>query len=244
MSEMVFSGEQETYLQLREKLLTAERELKAQIEHVATLRRQLPPGRSMPDYVFREGPTDLSQNNVEDMVERHFSELFSAGKDTLIMDHFMFSSEDKLLFGAQSYDEPCVMCSMWADGYNAIAPHIQQRVNFVLVAQAEITRLRSFAARRNWHHLRLLSCRDNTFYRDMGIIQDVHEVARPGLSVFTRSSDGQIIHRYTTCGSEERDIDLYTPVWHLFDLLPQGRGDWYPAHNYIEHQTPCPSCEK
>jgi predicted dithiol-disulfide oxidoreductase (DUF899 family) len=30
----------------------------------------------------------------------------------------------------------------------------------------------------------------------------------------------------------ERGIDLLTPVWHLLDLTPHGRGDWYPALNY------------
>jgi hypothetical protein len=30
-----------------------------------------------------------------------------------------------------------------------------------------------------------------------------------------------------------RGIDLLSPVWNLFDLLPGGRGDdWYPKHRY------------
>ena len=29
----------------------------------------------------------------------------------------------------------CPMCTMWADGYNAIAPHVTQKANFVLIAQ-------------------------------------------------------------------------------------------------------------
>ncbi|MFI7499222.1 hypothetical protein ACIBVL_12045 [Streptomyces sp. NPDC049687] len=30
----------------------------------------------------------------------------------------------------------------------------------------------------------------------------------------------------------ERGIDLLTPVWHLLDLTPHGRADWYPALDY------------
>ncbi|MFE5399799.1 hypothetical protein ACFQ9Z_00035 [Streptomyces sp. NPDC056580] len=30
----------------------------------------------------------------------------------------------------------------------------------------------------------------------------------------------------------ERGIDLLAPVWHLLDLTPQGRGDWYPTLDY------------
>jgi predicted dithiol-disulfide oxidoreductase (DUF899 family) len=32
---------------------------------------------------------------------------------------------------------------------------------------------------------------------------------------------------------QEREIDLLTPVWNLFDLTPEGRGeDWYPSLTY------------
>jgi predicted dithiol-disulfide oxidoreductase (DUF899 family) len=30
----------------------------------------------------------------------------------------------------------------------------------------------------------------------------------------------------------ERGIDLLSPVWHLLDLTPGGRGDWYPSPGY------------
>lgn len=30
-----------------------------------------------------------------------------------------------------------------------------------------------------------------------------------------------------------RGIDLYTPVWHILDVLPEGRGDWNPSLEYL-----------
>ena len=30
----------------------------------------------------------------------------------------------------------------------------------------------------------------------------------------------------------ERGIDLLSPVWHLLDLTPAGRDDWYPSLDY------------
>jgi predicted dithiol-disulfide oxidoreductase (DUF899 family) len=30
----------------------------------------------------------------------------------------------------------------------------------------------------------------------------------------------------------ERGIDLLSPVWHLLDLTPHGRDDWYPSLKY------------
>jgi predicted dithiol-disulfide oxidoreductase (DUF899 family) len=125
---------------------------------------------------------------------------------------------------------------MWADGYNAIAPHVMQRASFVIVTKGEIIELRSFARKRGLNRIRLLSSHNNTFDHDCNM--GSADGTMPGLSVFTRTADGAIYHRYTICADFDehtsRGIDLYSPVWQLFDLLPQGRGDWYPNHDYMK----------
>ncbi len=231
MSRFVLSGESEGYRRRREELLAAEIALKDQVERVAALRRALPLGMVVPDYIFREGSMDLTQNDLADFRDVRLSDLFTDGHDTLLVDHLMFAAED---------EEPCVMCSMWADGYNAVAPHVMQRASFVLVAKAEIHKLRSFARRRGWDRIRLLSSHDTTFNRDVGM-ENADGSQNPGLSVFTRAADGAVYHHYTI-GAEfdehnNRGIDPYTPVWNLFDLLPQGRGNWYPSHDYMERHV-------
>src|SRR5215467_8685593 len=50
------SNESEEYLRKREELRHAEVELRNQRERVAQLRRQLPIGPAVEDYVFEEGP--------------------------------------------------------------------------------------------------------------------------------------------------------------------------------------------
>jgi predicted dithiol-disulfide oxidoreductase (DUF899 family) len=232
MSRFVFADESADYQQRRAELLAAELALKDQVERVAALRRALPLGMRVPDYVFREGPMDLSRNDPADFRDVRLADLFTDGHDTLIIDHLMFAAADP---------EPCVMCSMWADGYSAVTPHVMQRASFALVAKAEISKLRGFARQRGWDHIRLLSSHDNTFNRDFGMEND-DGTQNPGLSVFTRTPDGAVYHRYTI-GAEfdehnNRGIDPYSPVWNLFDLMPQGRGDWYPNHDYMERQVP------
>ncbi len=34
---------------------------------------------------------------------------------------------------------------------------------------------------------------------------------------------------------QERGIDLLSPIWHMLDLTPQGRGDWYTKLEYPVH---------
>ena len=86
MSRFVFAGESDDYRRRREELLAAEIALKDQVERVAEMRRALPPGRRVPDYVFREGAPDLGQNDPVDVADVALADLFTDGHDTLIAD--------------------------------------------------------------------------------------------------------------------------------------------------------------
>jgi predicted dithiol-disulfide oxidoreductase (DUF899 family) len=222
-----FPGQDADYVRQRKELVAAEIALRNQIEAVAAQRRALPLGRRVPDYVFHEGPADLIRNDPSEFREARLSELFGPDHDTLIVVHLMFAPEDR---------EPCVMCSMWADGYNAVAPHIEQHAGMALVAQAELSQLRRWARGRGWTRIPLISAHGNTFNRDLAF-ENEHGGQEPGLSVFTRLPNGELHLRYSI-GAEfntetNRGIDLYSPVWQLLDLLPAGRGQWYPAHSYV-----------
>jgi predicted dithiol-disulfide oxidoreductase (DUF899 family) len=56
MTRFVLPDESDDYRQRREELLAAEIALRDQVERVAALRRALPLGAQMPDYVFRSEP--------------------------------------------------------------------------------------------------------------------------------------------------------------------------------------------
>jgi len=214
------------YRIMRDKLLQAEIALKDQRENVAALRRQLPMGPAVEtDYVFREGPGDIHDESPANIKDVRLSDLFAPGKDRLIVDHLMWGANDKA---------PCPMCTMWADGYDAIAPHVSQKVNFVLVAKVEIGKLREWARGRGWDKIRLLSSGESSFNSDFRVEDEKGQF--PAVSVFSREADGKIHHFYTTEASlyrrPHRGIDLYTPVWNLFDLLPEGRENWMPKLSY------------
>jgi len=224
---MKFKGESAEYRKLRDDLLEAEMALKDQRERVASLRRGLPMSSIVQtDYIFREGPSDINDDSPANFHDVRLSQLFAPGKDRLIIDHMMWAANDKL---------PCPMCNMWADGYAAIAPHISDKVNFALVAKVDLVTLRQWARSRGWNKIRLLSSYDNAFNKDFLMEEDAGR-QRPGVSVFSRAADGKIYHFYTTEASlgqgHHRGIDLYSPVWNLFDLLPEGRENWMPKHAY------------
>jgi predicted dithiol-disulfide oxidoreductase (DUF899 family) len=54
-SSLLMPGADEAYRQSRDRLRSAEIELRDRIEAVAAMRRSLPPGPVVPDYAFIEG---------------------------------------------------------------------------------------------------------------------------------------------------------------------------------------------
>lgn len=224
-----FPGESPEYREARNKLLEAEMALRRNLESVAALRRQLPLGGEVPeDYVFEEGASSLSDNETVRRVR--MSELFDQGKDTLIIYSYMFGP---------NMQSPCTSCTSILDGLNGSAPHIRQRVNFVVVAKSPIARIRELARSRGWNNLRLLSSAGNTYNHDYQG-ENTKGNQTPSLNVFTRRN-GKIHHFYNTelhfapkeKGMDGRHVDLIWPLWNMFDYTPEGRGtDWYPNLQY------------
>src|SRR5271155_3047239 len=161
--KILFPGETPKYRTARNKLLTAERDLRRHVEQVAAMRRKLPLGGPIPeDYVFEEGVK--------------FSDLFRDGLNTLVVYSFMFGPGMK---------QACPMCTSFIDSLNGAAPHFEQRANLAVVAKSPIGRLREFARGRGWNNLQLLSSARNNYNRDYhGETADGGQM--PSLNVFVR----------------------------------------------------------
>jgi predicted dithiol-disulfide oxidoreductase (DUF899 family) len=220
------ANESDDYRRRREDLRRAELESMRQRERVAELRRQLPAGPTVEDYALLEGPADLGAGDTPVRTVR-LSELFTAPGRSLVVYHFMFGKRQT---------EPCPMCTMGIDGYNGVAHHLAQNLDFVVVAAAEPAALRAHARRRGWNRLRLLSAGESTFKYDFAS-EDEEGNQDSTMSVFTRDADGTLRHFYTARpsmgdGVLQRGLDLLCPVYNFLDLIPQGRDDWYASLDY------------
>jgi predicted dithiol-disulfide oxidoreductase (DUF899 family) len=219
-------NESAEYLAKREALRRAEIELMHQRERVAALRRELPQGAAVQDYVFEEGPVRLAAGDTPVRTVR-LSELFTRTDRSLVIYHFMYGKKQST---------PCPMCTAWIDGMNGVAHHLAQNVDFAIVAAADPRTLRAHARARGWDNLRLLSSGASTFKYDLGS-EDRQGNQDSTISVFTRDADGAVRHFYSAHPKmapdiKERGIDLMSPIWHMLDLTPQGRGSWYAALHY------------
>src|ERR1700720_2464777 len=117
-----FPGESAEYRAARNALLAEEMELRRQKERVAVQRRALPAGGMIPeDYEF-----DGDGGRVK------LSALFSPGKDTLAVYSFMYGPER---------ERPCPGCTHFLDALDGQVRHIDQTINFVVVAKSPLARI-------------------------------------------------------------------------------------------------------
>jgi predicted dithiol-disulfide oxidoreductase (DUF899 family) len=227
-----FPGESEEYRRERNRLLEAEAGLRRTIEQVAAQRRALPLGGVVGD--------DYRFEQASDGDEVAFSELFEAGKDTLVIYSFMFPrysgdtrpgpSEGETGRLALS-ETPCPSCTSILDSLDGAAAHLSRRLNLAVVAKSGPDRIRNFARERGWRHLRLLSSRANAYNRDYHAETPEGE-QMPILSVFVRDGD-QFRHTWSSelmyaprhDGLEARHVDSIWPIWNLLDVTPDGRGN-------------------
>ena len=206
------------WIEERRALLAREKEFTRLRDQLSRQRRELPWVRVDKDYVF-EGANG----------KQTLSELF-AGRQQLIVYHLMFDP---------SWEEACSRCSFWADNFNGVLVHLNQRdVTLVAISRAPFAKLAAFQKRMGWSFDWVSSC-GNDFNRDYHVSFTPDELEhgeiiynyapvktsmteRPGISVFYKDQAGRIFHTYS-CYS--RGLDMLNVAYHYLDLTPKGRDE-------------------
>jgi len=205
-------------LEARKALLKKEREFTELRDQLNRQRRKLPWEAVDKEYVF-DGPDG----------KQTLSELFD-GRSQLIIYHFMFDP---------NWDAGCLHCSFWADNFNEIIVHLNQRdITMVAVSRAPYCKLASYEKRMGWDFKWVSSYdtdfnfdynvsfthkqmeREETFYNY--IFQNSNRPEREGVSVFYKDPSGRIFHTYSAYA---RGIDMLNVAYHYLDLVPKGRGE-------------------
>ena len=140
----------------------------------------------------------------------NLSQLFGQ-KNDLILVHNMGTS--------------CAYCTMWADGFNGLLPHLKDRSAFVVSSPDEPSTQSEFAISRGWK-FQMVSTRGTSFAKDMGFEKD--GMPQPGVSVFNKEGS-----KITRVGHDDFGPgDKYCPTFPLFDLLKDGLNNWQAKFKY------------
>jgi predicted dithiol-disulfide oxidoreductase (DUF899 family) len=208
----------EKWNEARKQLLIKEKEFTRLRDQLSQERRAMPWEAVNKQYVFH-GPDG----------KQTLPELFD-GRSQLIVYHFMFGP---------SWEAGCPHCSHWADNFNSIIVHLNQRdVTMIAVSRAEYSRLAAYQKRMGWN-FRWFSSADTDFNFDYHVSFTPEELAkkeafynyarqdpgsseREGVSVFYKDSTGSVFHTYSTYA---RGIDMLNVDYHYLDLVPKGRDE-------------------
>ncbi len=206
------------WIDARKQLLAKEKEFTRLRDQLSAQRRELPWVRVDKDYMF-EGPDG----------KRSLGDLFD-GRSQLIIYHFMFDPE---------WESGCRSCSFWADNFNGIGVHLNQRdVTFAAVSLAPLPKLQAYAKRMGWS-FPWFSSFGTDFNYDFGVSFRANDLANgwvnynyeqretnmtelPGISVFSKDDAGAVFHTYS-CYS--RGLDMLNGAYHHLDLVPKGRDE-------------------
>ncbi len=172
---------------------------------------------------LKQGLVDLRHktpiHNVEDYTLKS-----SDGKDSKLSE--LFGDKQDLIV-IHNMGKGCNYCTMWADGFNGVLPHLEDRAAVALVSPDSPEVLEEFATSRGWRFA-LYSGEGSTFIKDMGF-QDGEGQCKPGVSTFRRLDDGSIER---VAKAPFGPGDDFCGVWHLFDLLSGGAQGWEPKVSY------------
>ncbi len=121
----------------------------------------------------------------------------------------------------------CPYCTLWADGFNGIYKHLEDRAAFVVSTPDAPAAMDAFAKSREWH-FRIVSTQACTLKHDLGFqLEDGSYY--PGVSTLLKDEQGKIFH---VAKSFFGPGDDFCALWYLFDLLPIPNPDWEPKFKY------------
>lgn len=129
------------------------------------------------------------------------------------------------LFIIHNMGKTCPYCTMWADGFNGVLAHLENRAAFAVTTPDDPKTQAEFAKSRDWR-FRMISHANNDFAADMGYRGE--KGLQPGVSVF-RKEDGRVV-RVSDAGLGPGDDFCIT--WHFLDLLPAGPDGWRAKFAY------------
>ncbi len=178
------------------KIAELEREISEKKRHLAELRR-----------THQREPVKNHVLTGKDGRKQRLRQLFGRHRDLVVVHQI-------------GRDSP--YCRLWADGFNGLLPHLEQRTAFVVVSPDQPAVQRQIADERGWEFA-MLSDTSGEFSEAMGF--KTGEQWESGVSTFATTDDGhleRVAHRQFT------PRDDFCPVWHFFDLLDGGIGGWRP----------------
>ncbi|HEV2670585.1 MAG TPA: thioredoxin family protein [Gemmatimonadales bacterium] len=226
----------EEWVAARTAFLLKEKEFTRLRDALNEQRRMLPWERVTEQYAF-----DTATG------KRTLGELFE-GRSQLVVYHAMWNPATANAETSWTTDAACMGCSFWADNFDGIIAHLNQRdVTMIAASRAPVEKIAAYQKRMGWR-FGWVSSGDGPFNFDYGVSFAEDEMAsktadynfalqnpglseREGVSVFYKDPAGEIFHTYSAYA---RGIDMLNVAYHYLDIVPKGRDEGETGPSWVK----------
>ena len=125
----------------------------------------------------------------------------------------MFGKKKEMLL-IHNMGSDCPYCTLWADGFNGLKNHLENRAAFVVENDDSVKTQAKIKKSRNWS-FKMVSSEGASLKEDLGFKEGNNYA--PGVSALIKDSKGKIFRVSSTYFGPG---DNYCALWDLFDLLP------------------------
>ncbi|MFI5297535.1 MAG: DUF899 family protein [Polyangiales bacterium] len=139
-------------------------------------------------------------------------------------------ADKESLFAIHNMGQGCRYCTLWADGFNGLLPHLEDRASVVLLSKDAPDVQRRFASSRQWR-FRMASHGGGEYIREQAVASGHDNM--PGAVCYVRKGDQIFKKNATPFGPG----DVFCAQWHLLSLAGLGEEDWTPQFNYWKRPT-------
>ena len=134
----------------------------------------------------------------------------------------LFGQRDELLV-IHNMGQGCRYCTVWADGFNGLLPHLEDAMAVVLVSKDPPDVQCRFASSRGWR-FRMASHGGGDYIQQQGVFGEAENY--PGAVVYERRDNAVLRKNACVFGPG----DLYCALWPFLGLA--GIEEWTPQYNY------------
>lgn len=149
-------------------------------------------------------------------------------EETILLSELFGDKEELIVVFYMGYQ--CKYCTLWADGYNGLHEHLNDRAAFAVVSHETPLFQKELRQERKWH-FPMYSRMNNSFAEDLGFTnKDEENRPLPGIASFLKKEGEIYLHHQTYFGPG----DNFCIQWDILNILPKGLNNWSPDYYYGE----------
>lgn len=136
----------------------------------------------------------------------------------------LFVGRNKLI-AIHNMGQACRYCTLWADGFNGLLPHLENAFAVVLVSKDSPETQRLFTNARGWR-FRMASHGGGDYIKEQSVIPGQGNM--PGIVCYERKGDQILKLNSATFGPG----DLFCAMWPILGLAGIGEEEWTAQYSY------------